>query len=140
MSASQPPSSARRAEARAAMTASLAAAGSAHSHALLTRVADLHANSAALSKQETTLVAQTAALATETAKWQKLAGESTKRMKEFGDLQNWAECIERDLLVVEETLRGVEGGEGERGASGTVGGGGVEGDWIGWLVGGAGEG
>ncbi|KAK5012108.1 hypothetical protein LTR60_004558, partial [Cryomyces antarcticus] len=119
MSASQTPSPARRAEARAAITASLTAAGSALSRALVARIADLHANSAALSKQETALVAQTAALATETAKWQKLAGESTKRMKEFGDLQNWAECIERELLVVEETLREVEGGGGERGASGT---------------------
>lgn len=33
-------------------------------------------------------------------------------LKEIGDVQNWAEMIERDLLVVEEVLRQVEGHAG----------------------------
>lgn len=33
-------------------------------------------------------------------------------MKELGDIQNWAEVLERDLLVLEETVR--EGEERER--------------------------
>lgn len=37
-----------------------------------------------------------------------------KGLKEVGDVQNWAECIERDLLVLEETLREVEEGDEER--------------------------
>ena len=32
-------------------------------------------------------------------------------MKELGDLQNWAEVLERDLRVVEQALEWGEGGE-----------------------------
>jgi len=36
-----------------------------------------------------------------------------RQLKEVGDVQNWAEMLERDFLVVEETLRRVrEGSEG----------------------------
>jgi hypothetical protein len=29
-------------------------------------------------------------------------------MREFGDVQNWAEMLERDFMVLEETMRLVE--------------------------------
>ena len=56
----------------------------------------------------------------ETGKQNKVADEAAGKLKELGDIQNWAEVLERDLLVLEETVRmGEEGwgteeeGEGE---------------------------
>ena len=107
-----------QAEARAAVLASLQSAGSTYDSQLQRRAADLHANSAAISKQEDELRKQTAALAKESVKWEKEVGKATRAVNEVGDVQNWAEMIERDLLVVEETLRLAEGGEDPSSASG----------------------
>lgn len=115
----------RQSEARAAVTASLSAVGVSLDNEMRTRTADLHANSAAISKQEAELGKQTAALAKESAQWEKLLGGGTKKLNEVGDIQNWAEMIERDLLVLEETARLVEGEGGkkdERGVKGWLGG------------------
>ncbi|KAF2130848.1 hypothetical protein P153DRAFT_365492 [Dothidotthia symphoricarpi CBS 119687] len=108
------PSDAARqtAEAHAAVTASLASIGFSVDNEMRTRTADLHANAAAISKQEQELVKQTAALAKQSAQWQKLGDSTTKKLNEIGDVQNWAEMIERDLLVLEETMRAVEGERG----------------------------
>lgn len=95
-------------EARAAVLASLSAIGKSVDAELRTRTADLHANSAAIAKQEKELAGQTAALRKETDKWQKLGETSTKKLNEVGDVQNWAEMLERDLLVLEETVRLVD--------------------------------
>lgn len=113
----------RQAEARDAVTASLASVGSSYGASLASRAADLHANSIAISKQEAELQKHASKLAKQNEKLEKLAQKSTKQLNEFGDVQNWAETIERDLLVVEETLRMVEGREMEEagGASGTEG-------------------
>jgi hypothetical protein len=111
----------RTAEARAAVTASLASVGTSVDNELRTRTADLHTNSEAISKQERELAKQTAALAKESAQWEKLLNGGTKKLNEVGDIQNWAEMIERDLLVLEETVRMVEGKKGEESASGTGG-------------------
>ncbi|KAH7117053.1 hypothetical protein B0J11DRAFT_108262 [Dendryphion nanum] len=108
----------RTAEARAAVAASLAAVGSSIDSDMRTRAIDLHANSEAITKQEKELAKQTAALAKQSAQWQKLADTSTKKLNEIGDIQNWAEMIERDLLVLEETLRLVEGKDAPDAASG----------------------
>jgi len=94
----------RTAEARTAFTASLSSIGSNLDADLRSRAANLHSNSAALSKQE-------ADLAKETAQWQRMADNSREKLKEIGDVQNWAEMIERDLLVIEQTLRMVEDGD-----------------------------
>lgn len=48
----------------------------------------------------------------ETAKYNKAAEQARGKLKELGDIQNWAEVLERDLLVLEETVR--EGEERER--------------------------
>ncbi|KAF1812604.1 hypothetical protein P152DRAFT_458429 [Eremomyces bilateralis CBS 781.70] len=109
----------RVAEARAAVTASLAAVGSSIDNDMKTRAADLHANAASIEKQEKQVAKATAALTKETAKLQKMADTSTKKLKEMGDLQTWAETIERDMLVIEETMRLVEGKEDANNASGT---------------------
>jgi len=122
MSSPTPSDAARRtAEARAAVTASLASVGASVDNELRTRTADLHTNSEAISKQEKELAKQTAALAKESAQWEKLLNGGTKKLNEVGDIQNWAEMIERDLLVLEETVRLVDGKKAEETASGTGG-------------------
>lgn len=108
---SSPPTAAtaqQQREARAAVLASLSSIGTSIDADLRTRTADLHANSAAIAKQEKELAKQTAALRKETDKWQKLGDTSTKKLNEIGDVQNWAEMLERDLLVLEETVRLVD--------------------------------
>ncbi|KAK0860561.1 hypothetical protein LTR87_017264 [Friedmanniomyces endolithicus] len=82
------------------------------------RATDLHANARAISKQEDQLKKNAAALAKESDKWQKELDKATKGLNEFGDLQNWAEMMERDFLVLEETLRLVEGTDAVESASG----------------------
>jgi hypothetical protein len=46
---------------------------------------------------------------------------STRKLNELGDAQNWAELLERDVLVLEEVVRLKEGrvDEGADSASGT---------------------
>ena len=72
------------------------------------QVVNTMANSAAIAKQEKELAKQTVALRKESDKWQKLGDSSTKKLNEIGDVQNWAEMLERDLLVLEETVRLVD--------------------------------
>lgn len=105
-------------EARAAVLASLESAGSAYDNQFKRRATDLHANAKAIAKQEAEVKEQAAALAKESAKWQKELDKATKGVKEIGDVQNWAEMMERDLMVLEETLRLAEGGEQFESASG----------------------
>lgn len=125
-SSMSPPQSAeddtrRTAEARAAVTATLSSVGSAYDTDLQRRAADLHANSKAIEKQERELIKQTAGLAKQSAQWEKIIGKSTKQLNEIGDVQNWAEVMERDLLRIEETLRLVEGRPDQGNISGTNG-------------------
>jgi len=108
-------------EARTAVTASLSSIGNSVTADLQARANDLHENAAAIEKQEKELAKQTAALAKQNDQFQTLLDKSTKSLNEVGDVQNWAEMIERDLLVVEETLRLAEGREERENASGTNG-------------------
>lgn len=114
----------RQAEARAAVTASLQSVGSSYDADLATRARDLHTNSKAINKQEAELQKQTEKLRKENDKLEKLMNKGTKSLNEFGDVQNWAETIERELLVVEETLRLVaekeEGAQNETAQSQTI--------------------
>ena len=98
------------AEARTAIVASLNATGTSLERELKGRAIDLHASSNVIAEQEKELAKQTASLAKQGEQWQKLADCSTKKLNEFGDIQNWAEMIERDLMVVEETLHLVNEG------------------------------
>ncbi|MCJ1372781.1 hypothetical protein MMC20_004006 [Loxospora ochrophaea] len=107
--AASPTPDQRTAEARTAISASLNSVGAHVNADLQSRAKDIHANSAAIAKQEADVAKQTAALSKQTAQYQKLADESREKLKEIGDIQNWAEMIERDLLVVEESLRLAEG-------------------------------
>jgi hypothetical protein len=101
------------------VTATLSSVGAHIDNDLQSRASDIHANSAVLATQELELKKQTAALSKMTDKWQKELDGSMKKMKELGDVQNWAEVLERDLLVLEETMRLVDGRADEGNASGT---------------------
>jgi GCN5-like protein 1 (GCN5L1) len=127
-SSSSPPSTAtlntqtdteRFAEAKDAVTASLVSVGTNINADLQVRAADMHANAAAIAKQEQQLQAQTAALAKQTARWKKELDASTRKLNELGDVQNWTETLERDLLVLEEVVRLKEGREDAGLISGT---------------------
>lgn len=110
----------RTAEAREAFTAHLNSVGTHLDADLQSRAKDIHANSAAIAKQEGDVAKQTATLSKQSTQYQKIADEGRDKLKEIGDVQNWAEMIERDLLVVEETMRRAEE---EAGVEGSVKGG-----------------
>ncbi|KAF4632919.1 hypothetical protein G7Y89_g5209 [Cudoniella acicularis] len=100
------PESARQiAEARVALEASMSNIGSSLDTSLRTRATTLHANSAQLEKQQKDVIKETANLRKETEKLRKVADEGARKVKELGNVQNWAEMLERDFLVLEETLR-----------------------------------
>ncbi|MCJ1283466.1 hypothetical protein MMC26_002795 [Xylographa opegraphella] len=119
----------RTAEARAAFLASLHSVGAQGDAELQARAQDIHTSAAALARQEAGVAKQTDALAQQTAQYQQMADESRGKLKEIGDVQNWAEMIERDLLVLEETMRIVD----DEAAQGTGGNGKVEGRRRRWL-------
>jgi ABC-type transporter Mla subunit MlaD len=68
------------------------------------RAATLHENNAVLTKQEDDLKKTTQSLAKQTTELEKMAEQASQSLKEVGDLQNFAEMMERDLLILEETL------------------------------------
>lgn len=88
--------------------------GSSLDHTLKSRAQTLHANSAQLSKQEKEVAKATDGLRKETDKLKKVADEGTRKVKELGNVQNWAEMLERDFLLLEETLRLVKNGNRPR--------------------------
>ena len=55
----------------------------------------------------------TRALGKEREKQAKAAAEAAGKLKELGDIQNWAEVLEREILVLEDAVRrGEEKGSG----------------------------
>ncbi|KAJ5190604.1 uncharacterized protein N7498_009589 [Penicillium cinerascens] len=95
-------------EALAAFTATLHSVGTNLEAPLRDRAATITSNAAALDRQEAELAEHTARLAKQNAQWSGFADETREGLKEIGDVQNWAEMIERDLLVLEEMMDGVE--------------------------------
>ncbi|KAJ5173428.1 hypothetical protein N7492_006021 [Penicillium capsulatum] len=100
-------------EALAAFTATLHSVGTNLEAPLRDRASTIQSNAAALQKQETELAESTARLARQNAQWTGLADETREGLKEIGDVQNWAEVIERDLLVLEDMMDSVEAKERE---------------------------
>ncbi|KAI1210494.1 uncharacterized protein F4807DRAFT_68462 [Annulohypoxylon truncatum] len=96
-------------EARAALVASMS---NMLDSELQSRASLLHSNAAALTKQEKDVAKGTEALRKENDKLEKLARDTERKIKELGNVQNWAEVLERDFLVLEETMRIVREGSG----------------------------
>ena len=111
-------SSRAQAEARAAVTASLESAGSNYDTRMQRRATDLHTNTAAIAKQEAQVKKNAASMAKENANLQRELDKTMKSLRPFGDLQNFAETMERDLMVLEETMRLVDGGQEMESGSG----------------------
>ncbi|KAI1745656.1 hypothetical protein F4680DRAFT_109800 [Xylaria scruposa] len=95
------------AEARAALVASMS---NMLDSELQSRASNLHANAAVISRQEQDVTRATEALRKENDKLAKVAKDAGRKIKELGNVQNWAEVLERDFLVLEETMRLVRGG------------------------------
>lgn len=99
---------------------------------LQTRANILHANAAALDKQEEDVLRATDGLRREREKLAREADAATIKVKELGNVQNWAEVLERGFLVLEETVRLANRQDGDGGDefssdSGSTGGGGSDG-------------
>ncbi|KAK2593796.1 hypothetical protein QQS21_008504 [Conoideocrella luteorostrata] len=89
-------------EARAAVVASM---GNLLDSELQSRAGILHDNAAALDKQERDVLRATEGLRKEREKLAKEADNASRKVKELGNVQNWAEVLERGFLVLEETVR-----------------------------------
>ena len=98
--------------------------GNQHFSTLQSRAQNLHANTAQLEKQQKDVVKATEGLKKETEKLRKWADEGQRMVKELGTVQNWAEMLERDFLVLGETIRLANGGGSQSGS-----GSGSESEW-----------
>jgi hypothetical protein len=90
--------------------------GNQHFSALQSRAQNLHANTAQLDKQQKDVIKATEGLKKETEKLRKWADEGQRMVKELGNVQNWAEMLERDFLVLGETIRLANGGGSHSGS------------------------
>ncbi|CAG8920233.1 unnamed protein product [Penicillium salamii] len=108
MSEPSNPTEDQQKEALAAFTATLHSVGTNLEAPLRDRAANIQSNAAALERQEAELAENTARLARQNQQWVGLADETREGLKEIGDVQNWAEMIERDLLALEDMMDGVE--------------------------------
>lgn len=72
---------------------------------LKSRAQNLHANNTVLDKQISELQTSTKALSKETDKLKKIADDAARKLKDVGNVQNWAEVMEREFLILEETVR-----------------------------------
>lgn len=90
------------AEARAAVVASM---GNLLDSELQSRAEILHESAAALDRQERDVLRATERLRREREKLAREAGGAARKVKELGNVQNWAEVLERGFLVLEETVR-----------------------------------
>ncbi|KAL2293660.1 hypothetical protein FJTKL_05499 [Diaporthe vaccinii] len=123
------PTEAEQEQIAQARTALVASIGNTLDHELQTRASLLHSNQAAIEKQERDVERALADLRREDDKLLKVLNQGSRQVKELGDVQNWAERLERDFLVLEETMRLVhEGGSGSESGSWT---GSESGSWSG---------
>lgn len=102
----------RTAEAKAAFTASLNSVGSSLDADLQSRARNIHANSKVLNEQEQDVDKEIKKLSKQNDQMQKVVDKAKSDLKEFDSLQNFetnlGADLERDLMLIEETLRIVE--------------------------------
>ncbi|KAK4228936.1 hypothetical protein QBC38DRAFT_473785 [Podospora fimiseda] len=104
----QQPNSTSINQAKQAVTATL---GNLLDRELSHRAELLHANNNAILKQEKDVKRGIEVLKRENDKLEKVVRETGKKVKEIGNVQNWAEMLEREFMILEETLRIVDRGE-----------------------------
>ncbi|PWY89515.1 hypothetical protein BO94DRAFT_490515, partial [Aspergillus sclerotioniger CBS 115572] len=105
-------------EAISAFTATLHNTATSYTTPLVDRAHTLTTNATNLERQQLDVEKSTAALAKQNDALARVAEEARLGLKEIGDVQNWAEVIERELLVLEDVVGGWRGwfwGEGEVG-------------------------
>lgn len=95
----------RAEEARQSLTHEIRNLGTAVDMELRDRIVTIHGNAVALDNQSKALGNKTNQLVKTTKQWSGMADGARGKLKEIGDIQNWAEVIEHDLLLIEETLR-----------------------------------
>ncbi|VVT49747.1 uncharacterized protein SAPINGB_P002423 [Magnusiomyces paraingens] len=101
----------RHATARAAqarLAADLAAVPVALEAPLVERITEIHANQRRICAQAEQLDSDVAALRKLNAKWRNLTTSTRNKLKDYGDVQNWAEIVDQDLRVIEETIKIVQ--------------------------------
>ncbi|KAF8419449.1 GCN5-like protein 1-domain-containing protein [Tirmania nivea] len=91
-------------ESRKQLHTSLTTLGSQIDADLRDRITTIHQNAQSLETQTRTLKNRTAALSKTTRQWSGMAESARSKLKEIGDIQNWAEMIEHELLVMEEAM------------------------------------
>ncbi|KAM7204823.1 hypothetical protein V8F33_001412 [Rhypophila sp. PSN 637] len=92
-------------EIESARNAVVASIGNMLDRELSGRATQLHANNAAIEKQEREMGKTLESFRKENDKLAKLAKDHTKKIKEIGNVQNWAEMLEREFLILESTLK-----------------------------------
>jgi len=92
-------------EARKVLTNEITVLGDSLDGDLRDRISNIHSNANALETQNKQLKTRTQNMAKTSRQWGTMAENARGRLKEIGDVQNWAEMIERDLSILEETLR-----------------------------------
>ncbi|KAI3393478.1 hypothetical protein diail_4199 [Diaporthe ilicicola] len=113
------PSEAEQEQVAQARTALVASIGNTLDHELQTRASLLHSNQAAIERQERDVERALADLRREDDRLLKVLNQGSRQVKELGDVQNWAERLERDFLVLEETMRLVHRGSRSGSESGS---------------------
>lgn len=94
---------ARAAQARLAQD--LAAIPAALEAPLVEKITEIHANQKLIRAQVDRLEADVQLLRKLNKKCGTFTTSTRNKLKEYGDVQNWAELVDQDLRVIEETIR-----------------------------------
>ena len=101
----------RTAEAKQAFTSHLNSVGSSLDSELQARAKNIHQNAKALDKQETNLQKETVKLRKQGDEMQKLVDKTTRDLHAVGDLDTLQSDLDRELSILEDMMREVEGGD-----------------------------
>jgi len=72
---------------------------------LCERISLVHANRASIEAQAQALQTRTTTLAKQSKQWQSVVDKANHQLKMLGDVQNWAEVIDREIRILEETFK-----------------------------------
>ena len=103
----------RTAEAKAAFTDSLNSVGSSLDSDLQGRAKNIYENAKVLKKQEVELQKETKKLAKQGDEMQRVVDQAQRDIKGFDNLDALMADLDRDLAVIEDTLKLVEEGDDE---------------------------